>query len=84
MHEQGRHGSAMTRNTQLNPLRSDQTWDVVVIGGGATGLGTAFTLLFPRRTPDDPPPDPLPDPPVDGQAEGQAAPPSTRIGAEKT
>lgn len=31
-----------TRTARLDSLRSDQTWDVVVIGGGATGLGTAL------------------------------------------
>jgi glycerol-3-phosphate dehydrogenase len=30
------------RDTLLDSLRSDQTWEVVVIGGGATGLGTAL------------------------------------------
>jgi glycerol-3-phosphate dehydrogenase len=31
----------MKRNLMLKSLREDKVWDVVVIGGGATGLGTA-------------------------------------------
>lgn len=31
----------MNRSTQLQQLREDLTWDMVIIGGGATGLGTA-------------------------------------------
>jgi glycerol-3-phosphate dehydrogenase len=31
----------MNRDTQLQQLREDITWDMVIIGGGATGLGTA-------------------------------------------
>jgi glycerol-3-phosphate dehydrogenase len=32
---------AMRRNLLLEPVRGRDPWDVVVIGGGATGLGTA-------------------------------------------
>jgi glycerol-3-phosphate dehydrogenase len=32
----------MTRGALLDALRSERTWDVIVIGGGATGLGTAL------------------------------------------
>ncbi|MDH3298618.1 MAG: FAD-dependent oxidoreductase, partial [Gemmatimonadota bacterium] len=31
----------MNRDTMLAAARDGRTWDVVVIGGGATGLGTA-------------------------------------------
>jgi glycerol-3-phosphate dehydrogenase len=31
----------MNRSTQIQQLREDITWDMVIIGGGATGLGTA-------------------------------------------
>ena len=31
----------MNRDTQLQQLREDITWDMVIIGGGATGLGAA-------------------------------------------
>jgi len=31
----------MNRSIQLQQLREDITWDMVIIGGGATGLGTA-------------------------------------------
>src|SRR5690606_37759038 len=30
-----------SRNALLNTLNDNATWDVIVIGGGATGLGTA-------------------------------------------
>jgi glycerol-3-phosphate dehydrogenase len=33
--------ASLTRNDTLDRLRSNETWDVVVIGGGATGLGAA-------------------------------------------
>ncbi|HTN38356.1 MAG TPA: FAD-dependent oxidoreductase, partial [Arachidicoccus sp.] len=29
------------RNTLINELQSNENWDIVVIGGGATGLGLA-------------------------------------------
>lgn len=32
---------AMKRNEQLQKAKAEQTWDVVVIGGGASGLGVA-------------------------------------------
>ena len=31
----------MNRSTQIQQLREDVIWDMVIIGGGATGLGTA-------------------------------------------
>jgi glycerol-3-phosphate dehydrogenase len=33
--------SSWTRTESLDRLRADETWDIVIIGGGATGLGTA-------------------------------------------
>src|SRR5436309_10573234 len=33
---------AATRQHRLDRLRSGEGWDLVVIGGGATGLGTAL------------------------------------------
>ena len=35
----------MQRNLLLERLRADQEWDVIVIGGGATGLGTAVDAV---------------------------------------
>ena len=32
----------MKRSEQLQALETDTTWDIIVIGGGATGLGTAL------------------------------------------
>ena len=32
----------MQRDEMLNRLRQEKTWDIVIIGGGATGLGTAL------------------------------------------
>jgi glycerol-3-phosphate dehydrogenase len=32
----------MKRNEQLQALETDTIWDIIVIGGGATGLGTAL------------------------------------------
>ena len=32
---------SLARNENLDRLRDGATWDVVVIGGGATGLGSA-------------------------------------------
>jgi glycerol-3-phosphate dehydrogenase len=29
----------MTREEMLNKIKSEEQWDIVVIGGGATGLG---------------------------------------------
>ncbi|MEI5985858.1 glycerol-3-phosphate dehydrogenase/oxidase [Sphingobacterium sp. PU5-4] len=33
--------SVLTREDQLNRLRTTEKWDIIIIGGGATGLGTA-------------------------------------------
>ncbi len=33
--------NSLARNECLDRLRNSETWDIVVIGGGATGLGTA-------------------------------------------
>ncbi|WNZ27172.1 glycerol-3-phosphate dehydrogenase/oxidase [Leptolyngbya sp. NK1-12] len=33
--------TSLTRPTVLNRLRQPSSWDIIVIGGGATGLGTA-------------------------------------------
>ncbi len=33
---------ATQRSTQLQALESTETWDIIIIGGGATGLGTAI------------------------------------------
>ncbi|QYO62523.1 FAD-dependent oxidoreductase [Leptolyngbya sp. 7M] len=33
--------TSLTRPTLLNKLRQPSSWDIIVIGGGATGLGTA-------------------------------------------
>ena len=30
------------RQTLLNQIKSNQDWDVIIIGGGATGLGVAL------------------------------------------
>ncbi len=35
----------MQRNLLLERIRADQEWDVIVIGGGATGLGTAVDAV---------------------------------------
>ena len=32
----------MNRSEQLQALETDTIWDIIVIGGGATGLGTAL------------------------------------------
>jgi glycerol-3-phosphate dehydrogenase len=32
----------MNRNTQINALNSTERWDIIIIGGGATGLGSAL------------------------------------------
>ena len=32
----------MKRSEQLSKLKSTEKWDVIVIGGGASGLGTAL------------------------------------------
>ena len=29
------------RNIQLNQIKNQSTWDVIIIGGGASGLGVA-------------------------------------------
>ena len=39
--EPGAFHGMTPRNEALGRLRSGETWDVIVIGGGATGLGTA-------------------------------------------
>lgn len=31
----------LDRNSAINKLEEQQTWDIIIIGGGATGLGTA-------------------------------------------
>src|SRR5208282_948675 len=33
--------NSLSRNEGLDRLRGGETWDILVIGGGATGLGTA-------------------------------------------
>src|SRR5207302_3750568 len=33
--------ASLSRTENLDRIRSGETWDVLVIGGGATGLGTA-------------------------------------------
>src|SRR5580658_4356982 len=33
--------NSLARNESLDRLRDGETWDILVIGGGATGLGTA-------------------------------------------
>ena len=33
--------NSLSRNECLDRLRGGETWDILVIGGGATGLGTA-------------------------------------------
>ncbi len=33
--------AGINRSDQLNKLKESTIWDMVVIGGGATGLGTA-------------------------------------------
>ena len=37
----------MNREVQIQQLESDQSreWDIIVIGGGATGLGTALDAV---------------------------------------
>ena len=32
----------MNRSEQLQALETDTIWDIIIIGGGATGLGTAL------------------------------------------
>jgi len=35
----------MTRKELINQVKSDTTWDIVIIGGGATGLGSAVEAV---------------------------------------
>jgi len=36
------HNSMFDRESLINQLKTDQNWDVIIIGGGATGLGIAL------------------------------------------
>lgn len=38
----GRNGNLFSRRRLTEELKATQVWDVIVIGGGATGLGVAL------------------------------------------
>ncbi len=40
-----RNSDLFSRHNQLTRLRSDQNWDLIIIGGGATGLGVALDAV---------------------------------------